>query len=292
MTFAESDLEEALLTWLREMGWQYRPGPDLVPDSTVGERASWDDVLLRSRLRDALHRLNPHLPEAALDDAYRKIAIPPGSTTEAMNHAFHLMLTDGIPVEYLGPDGRIVYETLPARDCRQPFQLPAESRAHRHRDRPRRPVRDSLQRRRGQARGRGAGPKLQGAGRGGASLPDHEVGRSPGSPVHHRLADRVRADIFICVLAYYVRWYLERAWAPLLFKDEDKPVSVNVVAPAQRSDSALAKASIPRLANGSPVHSFRSLLADPDTVGYPPRSFVTPPKGTRRMAATSAAAGA
>lgn len=81
-------------------------------------------------------------------------------------------------------------------------------------------------------------------------------------PVHHRLADRVRAHIFICMLAYYVRWHLERAWASLLFKDEDKPLSADVVAPAQRSASALAKASTQRLADGGPVHSFRSLLTE------------------------------
>ena len=80
-------------------------------------------------------------------------------------------------------------------------------------------------------------------------------------PVHHRLADRVRAHIFICMLAYYVRWHLERAWAPLLFKDEAKPQALNVVAPAQRSASALAKAHTQRLDDGTPVHSFRSLLA-------------------------------
>ena len=85
-------------------------------------------------------------------------------------------------------------------------------------------------------------------------------------PVHHRLADRVRAHIFICMLAYYARWHLERAWSPLLFKDEEKPVSADVVAPAQRSTSALAKASTQRLADGTPVHSFRSLLADLGTL--------------------------
>ncbi len=79
-------------------------------------------------------------------------------------------------------------------------------------------------------------------------------------PVHHRLADRVRAHIFICMLAYYVRWHLERAWAPLLFKDEAKPVAADVVAPARRSESALAKARSQRLPDGTPVHSFRSLL--------------------------------
>ncbi len=79
-------------------------------------------------------------------------------------------------------------------------------------------------------------------------------------PVHHRLADRVRAHIFLCMLAYYVRWHLERAWAPLLFRDEDKPRSDDVVAPARRSASALAKARTQRLADDTPVHSFDSLL--------------------------------
>ncbi len=81
-------------------------------------------------------------------------------------------------------------------------------------------------------------------------------------PVHHRLADRVRAHVFICMLAYYVRWHLERAWAPLLFKDEEKPVAADLVASARRSTSALAKASSHQLADGSQVHSFRSLLAN------------------------------
>ncbi|MEO8743685.1 MAG: IS1634 family transposase, partial [Candidatus Dormiibacterota bacterium] len=79
-------------------------------------------------------------------------------------------------------------------------------------------------------------------------------------PVHHRLADRVRAHIFLCVLAFYVRWHLERAWAPLLFKDEDRPLADDVVAPARRSAVAMAKARTQRLSDNTPVHSFRSLL--------------------------------
>lgn len=81
-------------------------------------------------------------------------------------------------------------------------------------------------------------------------------------PVHHRLSDRVRAHIFICMLAYYVRWHLDRAWAPLLFKDEAKPLAADVVAAARRSTSALAKASSHRLPDGSQANSFRSLLRD------------------------------
>ena len=59
-------------------------------------------------------------------------------------------------------------------------------------------------------------------------------------PVHHRLADRVRAHIFLCLLAYYVRWHLERRWASLLYRDEQPPILVDPVAPAQRSAAALA----------------------------------------------------
>lgn len=81
-------------------------------------------------------------------------------------------------------------------------------------------------------------------------------------PVHHRLADRVRAHVFLCMLAYYVRWHLERDWAPLLFKDQDKPLADDVVAPARRSAAALDKAHSQRLADGNVVHSFRSLLAE------------------------------
>jgi transposase len=80
-------------------------------------------------------------------------------------------------------------------------------------------------------------------------------------PVYHRLEERVRAHIFICMLAYYLRWHMERAWAPLLFRDEDQPMATDVVAPARRSASALAKARTRRLDEDTPIHSFRSLLA-------------------------------
>jgi hypothetical protein len=80
-------------------------------------------------------------------------------------------------------------------------------------------------------------------------------------PIHHRLEDRVRAHIFLCMLAYYVRWHLERAWAPLLFRDESKPWAEDPVAPAERSPAAEHKARTQRLPDGGPVHSFSTLLA-------------------------------
>lgn len=81
-------------------------------------------------------------------------------------------------------------------------------------------------------------------------------------PVHHWTDGRVRAHVFLCVLAYYLRWHLERAWAPLLFRDEEPPVAADPVAPARRSAAALAKASHHALADGTPAHSFRTLLAE------------------------------
>jgi hypothetical protein len=85
-------------------------------------------------------------------------------------------------------------------------------------------------------------------------------------PIRHRLADRVRAHVFICMLAYYVRWHLERAWAPFLFRDEEPPVSEDPVAPARRSERALAKARTGRRADGGPVYDFRGLLDELGTL--------------------------
>jgi hypothetical protein len=85
-------------------------------------------------------------------------------------------------------------------------------------------------------------------------------------PIHHRTSDRVRAHILLCMLAYYVQWHLERAWAPLLFRDEERPELDDPVAPAERSGAALAKARTQRLPDGTPVHSFGTLLSELGTL--------------------------
>jgi len=83
-------------------------------------------------------------------------------------------------------------------------------------------------------------------------------------PIHHRLADRVRSHIFLCMLAYYVEWHMREAWRPLLFADEDQAAKVtrDPVAPAKRSPAAEQKAATHQLADGTPVHCFRTLLQD------------------------------
>jgi transposase len=81
-------------------------------------------------------------------------------------------------------------------------------------------------------------------------------------PIHHRLEDRVRAHIFLCMLAYYVQWHMMEAWRPLIYADEEQQekASRDPVAPAKRSDSAMQKVHTKSLEDGSRVHSFRSLL--------------------------------
>ncbi len=83
-------------------------------------------------------------------------------------------------------------------------------------------------------------------------------------PIHHRVADRVRAHIFLCMLAYYVEWHMKEAWRPLLFADEEPGAKAwrDPVAPAERSEAAEIKATTKTLPNGWPAHSFRTLLDD------------------------------
>jgi len=87
-------------------------------------------------------------------------------------------------------------------------------------------------------------------------------------PIHHRLEGRVRAHIFLCMLAYYVEWHLLEAWRELLFADEDQAAKAHrdPVAPAKRSAAALEKATTHTRANGTPVHSFRTLLEELSTL--------------------------
>ena len=81
-------------------------------------------------------------------------------------------------------------------------------------------------------------------------------------PIHHRLEDRVRAHVLICMLAYYLTWHLKAAWKPLLFTDEHRPTSPDPVAKAVRSPAAQHKAQTKRTSTGQPAHSYQTLLAE------------------------------
>jgi len=80
-------------------------------------------------------------------------------------------------------------------------------------------------------------------------------------PVFHRLEERVRAHVLICMLACYLTWYLRKAWAPLTYTDENPPPPGNPVAPARRPAAAQAKAACRHDASGRPHRSFRGLLS-------------------------------
>lgn len=94
-----------MLSWLRLSGWL---GDAHWPDIAAGpERKDFGEVVLEYRLRDALASLNPSVPDSALDDAYRKMTGPEGSTLEARNRVFHRMLVNGVTVEYRDVEGKV-----------------------------------------------------------------------------------------------------------------------------------------------------------------------------------------
>lgn len=117
-------------------------------------------------------------------------------------------------------------------------------------------------------------------------------------PIHHRTADRVRAHILLCMLAYYVEWHMREAWAPLMFADTDQAAKAtrDPVAPAKRSQAALDKVERRTLDDGTRVHSFSTLMAEmaaivrntcrPPSAGLDAPTFeiTTTPNATQRRA--------
>ena len=117
-------------------------------------------------------------------------------------------------------------------------------------------------------------------------------------PIHHRKADRVRAHVLLCMLAYYVEWHMRRELAPMLFDDDDRASAEqrrdSVVAPALRSKRADAKARTKKTDLGAPVHSFQTLLRDLATIaknriqprasGAPTFDIITKPTALQQRA--------
>jgi len=102
-------------------------------------------------------------------------------------------------------------------------------------------------------------------------------------PIYHRLDDRVRAHIFVCLLAYYVEWHLRQAWAPLLFEEEEleaRRVERDPVAPAEPSDSAQRKKLTHQTEDGLPAHSFATLLRELATRCRNTCQLASAPSGT------------
>jgi type I restriction enzyme, R subunit len=95
----EDQLEQLALTWFQDTGWEYRRGPALAPDGETPERADYREVLLPGRMREALQRLNPDVPEGVLDEVLHRVQTLHEPSLVQSNRRFHEALIDGLPVE-------------------------------------------------------------------------------------------------------------------------------------------------------------------------------------------------
>ena len=100
-------MKKPLLAWLADLGYVVLHGPDIAPETPGAERSRYEDVVLTQRLRDAVSRLNPNIPAESQEDAIQKILSPNSPSLVQNNRVFHLMLVDGIEVEYRDADGTI-----------------------------------------------------------------------------------------------------------------------------------------------------------------------------------------
>ncbi|MBK7956041.1 MAG: type I restriction endonuclease subunit R [Candidatus Accumulibacter sp.] len=107
MSLNESIVENAALEWFGDLGYAIGHGPHLAPGEPAAERDSFGEVVLVGRLREAIRRLNPAIPEEAREEALRKVLRVGTPSLTQTNRAFHRMLRDGVPVEYPRPDGSI-----------------------------------------------------------------------------------------------------------------------------------------------------------------------------------------
>ena len=104
-SITEIDIETAALNWLAGMGYSVLHGPDIALDTPDAERSRYEEVVLAGRLRDSVARLNPNIPAESQEEAVQKILSPNSPSLVQNNRTFHLMLVDGIEVEYRDSDG-------------------------------------------------------------------------------------------------------------------------------------------------------------------------------------------
>ena len=120
MSLNESVVEDAAISWFAQIGYTVGHGPNLAPGEPGAERSSFADVVLKERLHEAIHRLNPLIPQEAQEDALRKVLRLEASTLDGSNRAFHKMLRDGVEVEYQRPDGSIAGDHVRLVDFSDP----------------------------------------------------------------------------------------------------------------------------------------------------------------------------
>jgi len=105
----EDQLEQQCLQWFAVGGWEIAHGPDLAPDGTAPERADYRQVLLLADLEAAIQRINPHLPQSAVEQAVAVVRKPENLDVVISNRTFHRLLLDGVPVEYKRDD-KVVHD--------------------------------------------------------------------------------------------------------------------------------------------------------------------------------------
>ncbi len=101
----EQQLEEQCIRWFEETGWRYAHGPDIAPEGANAERADYRQVLLRGRLLAALVRINPHIPQQAVNEAADAVTRVSEPLLVVRNRAVHRLLLGGVEVSFPKPDG-------------------------------------------------------------------------------------------------------------------------------------------------------------------------------------------
>mgnify|MGYP000904958503 CR=1 FL=1 len=118
--FTESEVEDAALAWLDDLGYTILHGPEIAPGEPFAEREDYGQVVLAERLRQALYRLNPDVPPIAIDEAFRKLAVPESASLVGNNATLHRYLVEGVPVEYPHADGAFRGDLVRALDYDAP----------------------------------------------------------------------------------------------------------------------------------------------------------------------------
>ena len=122
MTFGmtESEVEEGVLEILSELGYEILNGLDIAPDGINAERRSYSDTVLVERLRDAVDRINPNIPEEAREEAIKKVLRTESPQLIINNQNFHKKLVEGVDIEYRKKDGKLTNDKVWLFDFKNP----------------------------------------------------------------------------------------------------------------------------------------------------------------------------
>lgn len=116
----EADIENVTLEMLQELGYEVVHGPDIAPDSEFPKRTKWDDVILEEDLMNAIEKINPKLPQDAIEEAVKKVKRLNPKNLIKSNEQFHTFLIEGIPLEYRAKNGKITSDYIKLIDFKNP----------------------------------------------------------------------------------------------------------------------------------------------------------------------------